>query len=55
VVAVAQRIIHGTPEMIAAVLAGTGGGQQINAAFIERWNATFRACCCSHGSLLDTG
>jgi hypothetical protein len=55
VVAVAQRIIHGTPEIIAAVLTGKGGGQQVNAAFIERWNATVRACRCPHGSLLDTG
>jgi len=42
--AVSQRIVRGTPETIAAALAATGGGQQINTAFIERLNATFRAC-----------
>ncbi len=41
---VSQRIVRGTTETIAAALAATGGGQQINTACIERRNATFRAC-----------
>ena len=43
VVSVAQRVVRGTPEAIAAVLARTGGGAGINTAYIERLNATFRS------------
>ncbi len=43
VVGVAQRVVRGTPEAIAAVLEATGGGTQINTAYIERLNATFRS------------
>jgi transposase-like protein len=42
VVGVAQRVVRGTPAAIAAALAATGGGTQINTAYIERLNATFR-------------
>ena len=45
VVAVSQRIVRGTLATIVAALAATGGGKVINTAFIERLNATFRACC----------
>lgn len=43
VVSVTQRIVRGTPEAIAAVLAATEGGNGINTAYAERLNATFRA------------
>jgi transposase-like protein len=43
VVGVAQRVIRGSPEASAAALAATGGGTQINTAYIERLNATFRS------------
>ncbi len=42
--AVSQLIIHGTPATFAAAMAATGAGSQINTAFIELLNATFRAC-----------
>jgi transposase-like protein len=42
VVSVTQRVMRGTPEAIAAVLATTNGGKAINTAYIERLNATFR-------------
>jgi len=44
VVAVTQRIVQGSALAIAHVLERTGSGTQINTAFIERLNATFRAC-----------
>jgi hypothetical protein len=44
VTGVSQRAVRGTLEAIEAVLATTGGGTQINTAYIERLNATFRAC-----------
>jgi hypothetical protein len=37
------RVAQGTAAEVAAVLATTRSGQQINTAFIERLNATFRA------------
>jgi transposase-like protein len=43
VIAVAHRVIYGTPAAITAALAATGGGTVINTASIERLNATFRA------------
>jgi transposase-like protein len=43
VVGVAQRVIRGTPDAIAAALAATGGGTQINTSYIERLNGTFRS------------
>jgi hypothetical protein len=43
VVAVTQRIVQGSAITLQQVLARTGGGTQINTAFIERLNATFRA------------
>jgi len=44
VVSVTRRVVQGTPEAIAAMLATTGGGTGINTAYIERLNATFRSC-----------
>jgi transposase-like protein len=43
VVRVEQRVVRGTAQAIAAVLAATGGGTQIHTAYIERLHATFRA------------
>jgi hypothetical protein len=43
VVSVERRVVRGTSEAIAAVLAAAGGGTGINTADIERLNATFRA------------
>jgi len=44
VVSVERRIKRGTAEAIAAVLAATHSGTQINTAYVERLNATFRSC-----------
>jgi len=45
VVAVSRQIILGCPEVVAPVLTTASGGRhQINTAYIERLNATFRAC-----------
>jgi transposase-like protein len=44
VVGVTQRVVVGTGKAVAAVLAATHSGRQINTAYIERLNATFRAC-----------
>lgn len=44
VVGVTQRVVVGTLEAVQHVLAETRSGQQINTAYIERLNATFRAC-----------
>jgi transposase-like protein len=43
VVSVTHRIVEGSAQAIARVLSATGGGTQINTAFIERLNGTFRA------------
>jgi transposase-like protein len=43
VVSVKQRVVQGTAEAIAAVLAATGTGHGIHTAYIERLNATFRS------------
>ena len=43
VVSVQQRVVEGTAEAIAAVLAATGTGHGIHTADIERLNATFRS------------
>ncbi len=43
VVSSETRVAQGTAAAVAAVLAATGTGRQINTAFIERLNATFRA------------
>lgn len=37
-----QRIVQGSTEQVAALLARSKGGTQINTAYIERLNATFR-------------
>jgi hypothetical protein len=42
VVSSETRVAQGTAPAVAAVLAATGTGKQINTAFIERLNATFR-------------
>jgi transposase-like protein len=44
VVGVTQRVMVGTAQAVAHILAATRSGQQINTAYIERLNATFRAC-----------
>src|SRR3990172_2616764 len=44
VVSVKRRVVRGTPEAITGVLGTTGTGHDINTAFIERLNATFRNC-----------
>jgi transposase-like protein len=44
VVEVTHRIVLGTAQAVATVLAATHSGRQINTAYIERLNATFRAC-----------
>jgi transposase-like protein len=41
---VARRVVWGSAEEVAGQLAKTGTGQQINTSYIERLNATFRAC-----------
>jgi len=43
VVSVKQRVLRGTAEAIAAVLAATHSGTAIQTAYIERLNATFRS------------
>jgi len=40
---VTRRVAFGTAEAVAAAIARTKGGTQINTAYIERLNATFRA------------
>jgi transposase-like protein len=44
VASVEQRVVQGTAAAITAVLAETGSGTMIHTAYIERLNATFRAC-----------
>jgi len=44
VVSVTQHVVFGTAEAIAHILAATQSGTIINTAYIERLNATFRAC-----------
>jgi hypothetical protein len=44
VVSVSRRVIYGTAEAIAAALTASQGGNEINTAYIERLNATFRSC-----------
>jgi len=41
---VVRRVVWGTLEQVLGQLAGTGTGEQINTSYIERLNATFRAC-----------
>ena len=43
VTGVKPRVVHGSGEAIAAVLAATGTGRGIHTAYIERLNATFRS------------
>jgi hypothetical protein len=43
VVEVVQRVVRGTPQAIAEVLARTGTGTVIHTAYIERLNGTFRS------------
>jgi len=40
---VTRRVVYGTAEAVADASAATHGGTQINTAYIERLNATFRA------------
>jgi transposase-like protein len=41
---VVRRVVWGTLEQVLGQLAGTATGTQINTSYIERLNATFRAC-----------
>jgi transposase-like protein len=41
---VARRVVWGTLEAVSGQLKATASGQQINTSYIERLNATFRAC-----------
>jgi len=41
---VVRRVVWGTLEQVLEQLAGTNTGTQINTSYIERLNATFRAC-----------
>ena len=41
---VARRVVWGTLEQVLGQLTGTATGSQINTSYIERLNATFRAC-----------
>ena len=41
---VVRRVVWGTLEQVLGQLAGTATGAQINTSYIERLNATFRAC-----------
>jgi hypothetical protein len=43
VVSIERRVVRGTAEAVAAMLAASSGGTGINTAYIERLNATFRA------------
>ena len=43
VMGVVHRVVRGTAEAVAAVLAHTGTGKVIHTAYIERLNATFRS------------
>jgi hypothetical protein len=43
---VARRVVLGTAEAVAGVLAATGTGAGVNTSYIERLNATFRASMC---------
>jgi len=47
VVSVTHRVVFGTPAEVARVLTETHSGTVINTAYIERLNATFRACLAS--------
>jgi len=40
---ITRRVVVGTEEAVAQAIAATRGGTQINTAYIERLNATFRA------------
>lgn len=44
VIGIQRRVIQGSVDHIQAVLQQTQGGGTINTAYIERLNATFRAC-----------
>lgn len=65
VVAVAHRAVVGALEQIEARLQATGGGQVINTAFVERFNATLRSrlvplirrgrCLARHAATLHAG
>jgi transposase-like protein len=41
---VVRRVLWGSVEQVLGQLARTGTGEQINTSYIERLNATFRAC-----------
>jgi len=55
---VTRRVVFGTAEAVATAITATRGGTQINTAYIERLNATFRAALAPltrHGRRLAHG
>ncbi len=49
VIALSRRVVLGSTEAVMQVLTtASGGTHQINTAYVERLNATFRACPTSH-------
>lgn len=38
-----RRVLQGSPEQVAGLIAASGGGKDLNMAYIERLNATFRS------------
>jgi transposase-like protein len=43
VVGICRRILQGSPAQVAALIQASGGGKDLNTAFMERLNATFRS------------
>jgi transposase-like protein len=43
VVGICRKILQGSPAQVAALIQVSGGGKDLNTAFIERLNATFRS------------
>jgi hypothetical protein len=43
VVGIGRRILQGSPARVAGLIRASGGGKDLNTAFIERLNATFRS------------
>jgi transposase-like protein len=47
VVGIQRRLVQGSAAQVQALVQRTQGGGTINTAYIERLNATFRACICA--------
>jgi transposase-like protein len=43
VAGILRRVLQGTPRQVASLIQASGGGKDLNTAFIERLNATFRS------------